>query len=130
MTDSDSTPESINIESNEDVTCVATNTLQIGAILVHKTAKHADSETGDDPADGCRVQRAPTTAKTTDVDITTGADGYGCADGFLGARAVVGDYTVTEAVPAGYAAEDGVQDYTVVVGDCDMHLGRSRRPSS
>ena len=35
---------------------------------------------------------------------------------------VVGDYTVTETVPAGYAAEDGVQDYTVVVGDCDCIL--------
>jgi len=118
--DDNSTPESINIESKEDVTCVATNTLQVGAILVHKTAKHADSETGEIPQSGV-VFNVTNDGETTDVDITTGTDGYGCADGFL-VSSLVGDYTVTEAVPAGYAAEDGVQDYTVVVGDCDSIL--------
>ena len=80
---SDSTPDSINIESNEDVTCVDTNTLQIGAILVHKTAKHADSETGDDPASRCRVQRHQRRRRPRTLTSRPKTDGYGCADGFL-----------------------------------------------
>jgi Prealbumin-like fold domain len=119
-----STPESINIESKETVTCTATNSLQVGSLLIHKSAKHAADalEGGEDGDDGV-IDHAGVTFTIDQADdpdfeaieVVTDADGNACVSGLL-VSSIVGDYTVTETVPTNYVSEDAVQDYTVVVG--------------
>ena len=80
------------------------NPRQTGAILVTKTRKHAASGSGSHPQAGVTFT-VNGTSKLTD------ANGQVCFDGLL-----FGSYSVTETVPAGYAA-DGATTKTVVVNN-------------
>ena len=90
------------VDSPSDVVdCTFTNQLQLGAILVTKTAKHAADGPGDHPQAG--------------VDFTVNGDtkatnesGQACFDGLA-----FGAHNVTETVPAGYVGE-GDSTTTVV----------------
>jgi hypothetical protein len=119
--DTNSTPESINIEPKETVTCTATNTLQVGSLLIHKTAKHAaDAVPGGDDGDDGIIDQAGVefTISNEDIDdivVTTDANGEACVSGLL-VSSVATDYTVTETVPTGYVSDDATEEYTVVVG--------------
>ena len=109
---SDNSPvTAIVLTAGEDVTCTFHNVLERGSLVIHKDAKHA---------------AADNEAKAIDVPgvtftVTDGADavvGSGVTDnaGLLCIEDVlVGDYTITETVPAGYkAVGTGIQSYTVV----------------
>jgi Prealbumin-like fold domain len=84
----------------ETVTCTFTNTLQLGAIKVTKTRKHAADGSGDHPHAGVNFT-------VNGVTRATDANGVACFDGLQ-----FGSYTVHETVPAGYAGE---ADKTVIV---------------
>ena len=83
----------IDVSADETVTCTFTNKLQVGAIKVHKTRKHAADGTGDHPHAGVSFT-------VNGVTKATDANGDVCFDGLT-----FGDYTVHETVPAGYKGE-------------------------
>ena len=84
------------------ITCTFTNTLNTGAILIHKDRKHAADGPGDHPHAGVEFSINGTSVGTTD------ANGNICVDDLT-----FGDYTVTESVPTGYVSADSEQTATV-----------------
>ena len=77
------------------MTCVYTNTQQLGAILVTKTRKHAAGGSGDQPHPG--VTFTVTQGLTTITSGITDSNGKVCFGNLPW-----GSYTVTETVPTGY----------------------------
>jgi hypothetical protein len=93
---------SFNLAALDTIDCTFVNTLQLGAIEVTKTRKHAADGPGDHPHAGVDF--------TVDgVTKATDAAGKACFDGLQ-----FGDYTVHEVTPAGYAGE---ADKTVTVNN-------------
>ena len=92
--DDGSDPSAIDLGPSETVTCTFTNTLQIGAIKIHKDRKHAADGPGDHPHSGVEFTVNGNSVGTTD------ANGDLCVDGLL-----FGTYTVHEVTPAGYQGE-------------------------
>jgi len=91
------------IDSASDVLdCTYTNQLQLGAIEVTKTRKHAADGSGDHSHQGVSFTVDGTTKQTD-------SNGVACFDGLA-----FGSYDVTETVPAGYAA-DGLITKSVTV---------------
>ena len=84
------------------VQCTYTNTLELGAIQVTKTRKHAAAGPGDHPHSGVNFT-------VNGVTKATDANGVACFDSLT-----FGDYTVHETVPAGYSGE---ADKTVTVNN-------------
>jgi hypothetical protein len=83
----------ITIVPDAVVTCIYTNQLQTGAILVTKTRKHAAAGSGDHPHAGVSF--------TVDgVTKQTDANGQACFGGLQ-----FGNHTVHETVPAGYSVD-------------------------
>jgi Prealbumin-like fold domain len=91
--DDGSNPSSIDLDADEVVTCTFTNTLQTGAIQVHKTAKHAAAESGV-------IDHAGVTFTVAGQTVVTDANGLACVDGLT-----FGSYNVTETVPDHYVAD-------------------------
>jgi hypothetical protein len=91
----------INVSPNETVTCTFTNTLQLGAIQVTKTRKHAADGAGDHPQAGVSFTVGGVTKQTD-------ANGVACFDGLT-----FGTYTVHETVPAGYHVDANDKQVTV-----------------
>jgi hypothetical protein len=86
----------ITLASDGIVECTYVNEEQLGAIMVTKTRKHAADGTGDHPQAGVSFT-------VNGVTKQTGIDGTACFDGLS-----FGQYAVTETVPSGYDADDGV----------------------
>ena len=105
-----SLPSAIDLGPGETVTCTATNTLQLGAIEVTKTRKHAAATGGTGPHAGVTFS-IDGTAKTGVTD----ANGKVCFDGLTFAATGTA-YNVTESVPAGYVA-DGLTTKSVTVNN-------------
>ena len=103
-----SNPAAIDLGVNETVTCTATNTLNQGALAIHKDRKHAASEAPDNIEPHAGVSFA--VSGVADPAVTD-ASGNACVEGLL-----PGDYTVTETVPPGYVSDDAEKPYTVVNG--------------
>jgi hypothetical protein len=101
------------IDQGTDVLdCTYTNEA-LGAIKIVKTKKHAATGSGDYAHAGVTftIKKGTTTVATP----VTGADGTVC----VGNLALGTDYTVTETVPTGYAAEGLVtKNVTVTSGTC------------
>jgi Prealbumin-like fold domain len=97
-----SDPAAIALGPSETVTCTFTNTLQLGAIKVTKTAKHAAAEGGT-------ILQSGVDFTVNGVTDTTDANGEACFDGLT-----FGSYDVTETVPAGYHAEGPTTKAVVV----------------
>jgi Prealbumin-like fold domain len=96
------------IDSDTDeLDCTYTNRLNLGAIEITKTRKHAAAGSEDQPHAGVTfgVTGGGLPAGTT---VTTDANGVACLDGLAFAS-----YTVTENVPAGYVSDDAEQTVTV-----------------
>jgi prealbumin domain-containing protein len=91
----------ITVVPNSTVTCIYTNQLQTGAILVTKTRKHAADGPGDHP-------HAGVTFTVNGVSKVTNANGQVCFDGLP-----FGPYTVHETVPAGYVVDANDKPVTV-----------------
>jgi Prealbumin-like fold domain len=89
------------LEPLDTIECTYTNTLQTGAILIHKDRKHAADGPGNHPHAGVDFTVAGQT-------VTTDANGNACVDGLT-----FGTYTVTETVPTGYVSADDSQDVIV-----------------
>ncbi|RZS64183.1 hypothetical protein EV187_2563 [Agromyces ramosus] len=100
--DDGSDPASIDLSAGETVTCKFVNARERGAILITKTAKHADDPDNEIPHAGVTftVTGNGIPAGTTAV---TDANGQACVGGLLVSDLPgIGAYTVTETVPAGY----------------------------
>jgi len=91
----------IDVSVGETVTCTFTNTLQVGAIQVTKTRKHAADGPGDHPHAGVSFT-------VNGVTKQTDANGVACFDGLT-----FGSYTVHETVPAGYHVDENDKSVTV-----------------
>jgi hypothetical protein len=91
----------IDVSVDETVTCTFTNTLQLGAIKVTKTRKHAAAGTGDHPHAGVSFT-------VNGVTKQTDANGVACFDGLT-----FGSYQVHETVPAGYSVDANDKSVTV-----------------
>jgi hypothetical protein len=91
----------ISVSPGEVVTCTFTNKLQLGAIQVTKTRKHAADGPGDHPHAGVSFT-------VNGVTKVTDANGVACFDGLT-----FGTYTVHETVPAGYHVDANDKSVTV-----------------
>ncbi len=100
------TKVTFDIDNDTDVLdCTYTNRLNLGAIEITKTRKHAAAGPGDRPHPGVDFA---VTGNGINETVTTGADGTACLDGLA-----LGSYTVTESVPAGYVSDDAEKQVTV-----------------
>ncbi len=88
-------------EDTDVLDCTYTNKLNLGAILVTKTRKHAAAGPGDHPHSGVDFT-------VNGVTKTTDANGEACFDGLA-----FGAYTVHETVPAGYNVDGNDKQVTV-----------------
>ncbi len=111
--DDSSDPASIGLSAGETVTCTFHNAREKGAILITKTRKHAADGPGDHPHAGVTFTVTGGELALAGEDVVTDANGEACIDGLV-VSSLVGDYTVTEGVPAGYVG-DGTSPATVTV---------------
>jgi uncharacterized surface anchored protein len=114
---------SITMAGGGSVTCVYTNTQQLGAIQVTKTRKHAADGPGDHPHQG--VTFTVNQGATEIASGTTDANGKVCFDNLA-----FGAYTVHENVPTGYSLDSPGNDRSVTVDNnakCsdDPYVGES-----
>jgi hypothetical protein len=105
-------PADITLGAGDDVECTFTNARQTGAILITKTRKHAAAG-GTDPHAGVTFTVTGGELPEAGVEVVTDENGEACVDDLV-LSGLVGDYTVTETVPAHYVA-DGATDKTVTV---------------
>jgi Prealbumin-like fold domain len=101
-----SNPASIGLSAGETVTCTFHDAREKGAILITKMRKHAADGPGDHPHQGVTFTVTGGELPAAGVTAVTNAQGEACVDGLV-LSSFVGDYTVTETVPAGYSADDG-----------------------
>ena len=109
-----SDPAAIGLSGGETVTCTFHDARERGAIQITKTRKHAAAGTGDHPQPNVTFTITGGGLANAIV-VQTGSLGTACVDGLV-LSSFVGDYTVTETVPAGYVA-DGATAKTVAVTD-------------
>ena len=118
--DDGSDPAAIGLSGGETVTCTFHDAREKGAILITKTRKHAAAG-GDDPHPGVTFTVTGGELPAAGVTAVTDSQGLACVPGLV-LSSFVGDYTVTETVPAGYVA-DGATAKTVTVASeatCDV----------
>jgi hypothetical protein len=118
--DDGSSPAAIGLSPGETVTCTFHDERERGAILITKTRKHAADGPGDHPHPNVTFTVTGGSLPAGGTTVSTGSDGTACV-GNLVVSSLVGNYTVTETVPAGYVA-DGATSQTVAVVDeaaCD-----------
>jgi len=108
-----SDPASIGLSAGESVTCTFVDAREQGAIEITKLRKHAADGTGDHPHPGVTFTITGGELPAGGVTAVTNDQGVACVDGLL-LSSFAGDYTVTETVPAGYAA-DSANPQTVSV---------------
>ena len=107
-----SQPSSIMLSGGETVTCTFHDAREKGAILITKTRKHAADGSGDHPHAGVDFTITGGELPAGGTTVTTNAQGQACVDGLV-LSSFVGDYTVTEHVPAGYKADKTADTATV-----------------
>jgi hypothetical protein len=107
-----SNPGSIGLGAGETVTCTFHDAREKGAIEITKTRKHAADGPGDHPHAGVTFTITGGELPAGGVTAVTDANGVACVDGLV-LSSVVGDYTVTESVPAGYSASPSSDTVTV-----------------
>lgn len=107
-----SAPGAISLSGGETVTCTFVNQRERGAIQIAKTRKHAALGSGPHPHSGVSFVISGGSLSSP-ITVTTDANGIACADGLV-LSSLVGGYTVTEVVPAGYEP-DGAASKPVAV---------------
>jgi len=102
---SDSSPvTAIALSAGETVTCTFHDARERGAILITKTAKHADDPDNEIPHAGVTFT-VTGNGVPAGVTAVTDANGTACVPGLLVSDLPgIGAYTVTETVPSGYHA--------------------------
>jgi hypothetical protein len=94
------------------VDCTFTNRAR-GAIRIAKTRKHAALGSGLFPHSGVSFTISGG-GLSSPITVTTDANGNACADNLI-----LGDYTVTEQIPAGYVPQDtATKSASVTAGTC------------
>jgi hypothetical protein len=116
-------PQCFDLDLGEELTLADfVDPRQGGAIKITKTRKHAASDTPSaDPHEGVEFTITGGGLLSGEV-VTTDENGEACFDGLLlSSFDGVGDYTVTETVPANYVADgDEAKDVTVTeASECD-----------
>ncbi|WP_188860057.1 MSCRAMM family protein [Marinobacterium nitratireducens] len=106
-------PQCENLSLNETVNLDFVDPRKRGAILITKTRKHAADGPGDHPHVGVEFTISGG-GLDAPVVRSTDSDGEICVDGLLFSEFFGGDYSVTETLPTGYAA-DGDLTKTVTV---------------
>ena len=99
--DDGSDPQAIGLSASETVTCTFHDAREKGAIEITKTRKHAADGPGDHPHAGVTFTVTGGELPAAGVTATTNANGVACVGGLV-LSSFVGNYTVTESVPAGY----------------------------
>jgi uncharacterized surface anchored protein len=115
--DDGSAVSAISVSAGETVTCTFHDARERGAIEITKLRKHAAGGSGDQPHAGVTFTITGGSLPAGGTTVVTGANGKICL-GNLVVSSLVGNYTVTETVPAGYHAEDGPATVTVHEGTC------------
>jgi hypothetical protein len=110
--DDGSDPASIGLSAGETVTCTFHDAREKGAIRITKDRKHAADGAGDHPHQGVTFTVTGGELPAAGVTAVTNAQGVACVDGLV-LSSFVGDYTVTETVPAGYSASPTSDTVTV-----------------
>jgi hypothetical protein len=111
--DDGSNPASIGLSAGETVTCTFHDAREKGAILITKTRKHAADGLGvNHPHAGVEFTVTGGSLPAGGTTVTTDSTGHACLDGLV-LSGFVGDYTVTETVPAGYSASPTSDTVTV-----------------
>jgi len=103
---------SIGLSAGETVTCTFHDARERGAIEITKLRKHAADGAGDHPHPGVTFTVTGGSLPAGGTTVVTDSNGVACL-GNLVVSSLVGDYTVTETVPAGYSADDGPATVTV-----------------
>jgi len=112
--DDESDPAAIDLDGGETVTCTFHDARERGAIEITKTRKHAADGPGDHPHAGVTFTVTGGGLPAPGLTAVTNASGVACVDGLLlSSVAGVGNYTVTETVPAGYSASPTSDTATV-----------------
>jgi len=122
--DDGSAVSAIGVSPGEHVTCTFVNSRERGAIDITKLRKHAADGPGDHPHPGVTFTVTGGELPAAGVDVVTDANGNACL-GNLVVSGLVGDYTVTETVPAGYhnVDVDGATRTGVVVSESTCASG-------
>jgi hypothetical protein len=102
-----STPGSIDLAAGETVTCTFHDEREKGAVLIVKTRKHAAGGSGDQAHPGVTFTVTGGELPAAGVTVVTNDTGEACVDDLV-VSSLVGDYTVTETVPAGYEADGDI----------------------
>jgi hypothetical protein len=110
--DDGSDPATIGLSAGETVTCTFHDAREKGAIEITKTRKHAAGGSGDQPHPGVTFTVTGGELPAGGVTAVTDANGVACVDGLV-LSGFVGDYTVTETVPAGYVSADDEKTVSV-----------------
>ena len=109
---SDGSPVSaIAVSGGETVTCRFVNRRERGAILITKLRKHAAGGSGDQPHPGVSFT-------VNGTSVVTDANGQACVENLL-----MGDYTVTETLPAGYINVGPLSQTVSVVAEATCAAG-------
>jgi hypothetical protein len=101
--DDGSDPASIGLSAGETVICTFHDAREQGAIEITKTRKHAAGGSVDQPHAGVTFTVTGGLLPAGGVTAVTDSNGVACVGGLV-LSSFVGDYTVTESVPAGYSA--------------------------
>jgi hypothetical protein len=113
-----SDPASINLGPDEIVTCTFTNTLQTGAIQVHKTAKHA-------AAPGGVIDQAGVTFTVAGQTVVTDANGLACVDGLPSTWCRVPTSGPSSSIPDGLTEGTGRRTPPPPAGPLTQRKGRT-----
>jgi hypothetical protein len=89
------------------VTCTFHDEREKGAVLIVKTRKHAAGGSGDQAHPGVTFTVTGGELPAAGVTVVTNDTGEACVDDLV-VSSLVGDYTVTETVPAGYEADGDI----------------------
>jgi len=116
-----SDPAAIGLSGGETVTCTFHDARERGAIQITKTRKHAAAGTGDHPQPNVTFTITGGGLANAIV-VQTGSLGTACVDGLV-LSSFVGDYTVTETVPAGYVADGETAKTVAVTGEATCASG-------
>ena len=125
--DDGSNPASIGLSAGETVTCTFHDARERGAILITKTRKHAAGGSGDQPHQGV-VFTISGGSLSSPATVTTNASGEACLDNLV-LSSLVGSYTVTETVPAGYVANGPTSKSVTVVNEATCSAGSKAQVS-
>jgi hypothetical protein len=112
----------IGLSAGETVTCTFVNERERGAIKIIKLRKHAADGPGDHPQPGVTFTINGGELPAAGVTVTTDANGEACL-GNLVVSGLVGNYSVTETVPAGYHVDGSATQGGIAVSESTCGSG-------